>query len=124
MHVRSLVGEDPLEKEMAIYSCILAGDFHGQRSLADYSPWGQKGVRHNLVTKQQPQQQHCLVIQPTDSQAEFVPGAQIKYLFFLSFFNIYLFLWLCWVLVVAGGLFVTAYGVFHHGTWTLSSWGT
>ena len=26
---------------------------HGQRSLAGYSPWGRKRVRHNLVTKQQ-----------------------------------------------------------------------
>ena len=27
-----------LEKEMATHSCILAGESHGQRSLADYSP--------------------------------------------------------------------------------------
>jgi len=26
---------------------------HRQRSLAGYSPWGHKGVRHNLATKQQ-----------------------------------------------------------------------
>ena len=26
---------------------------HGERSLADYSPWGRKKVRHNLATKQQ-----------------------------------------------------------------------
>ena len=26
---------------------------HGQRRLVGYSPWGQKRVRHNLVTKQQ-----------------------------------------------------------------------
>ena len=29
------------------------GKFHGQRSLAGYSPWGQKRVGHNLATKQQ-----------------------------------------------------------------------
>ena len=39
---------------------FLPGEFHGQRSLAGYSPWGHKRVRHNLVTKQQ-QQQHTLI---------------------------------------------------------------
>ena len=28
-----------LEKEMATYSILLAGEFHGQRSLAGYSPY-------------------------------------------------------------------------------------
>ena len=32
--------EDPLEKEMATHSIFLLGEFHGQRSLVDYSPWG------------------------------------------------------------------------------------
>ena len=34
----------PLEKEMATHSSILflLGEFHGQRSLAGYSPWGNK----------------------------------------------------------------------------------
>ena len=36
--VRSLDKEDPLEKGMATPSSILAGEFHGQRSLAGYSP--------------------------------------------------------------------------------------
>ena len=36
--VQSLGQEDPLEKEMAIYSSILPGASHGQRSLAGYSP--------------------------------------------------------------------------------------
>ena len=40
--VQSLVWEDPLEKGMATYSSILPGEFHGQRSLSDYSPWGCK----------------------------------------------------------------------------------
>ena len=34
--------EDPLEKEMATHSSILAWRSHGQRSLAGYSPWGCK----------------------------------------------------------------------------------
>ena len=40
--VRSRGQEDPLEKEMATHSSILAEEFHGQRSLADYSPPGHK----------------------------------------------------------------------------------
>ena len=40
--VKSLGQEDPLEKEMAIHSSILAGESHGQRRLVGYSPWGHK----------------------------------------------------------------------------------
>jgi len=36
--VQSLGWEDPLEKEMAIHSSILAGKCNGWRSLAGYSP--------------------------------------------------------------------------------------
>ena len=42
IQVPSLGWEDPLEKEMATYSSILAWRIHGQRSLASYSPWGPK----------------------------------------------------------------------------------
>ena len=38
----SISWEDPLEKEMATHSNISAGEFHGQRSLAGYSPWDRK----------------------------------------------------------------------------------
>ena len=31
---------------------FLPGKSHGQRSLAGYSPWGHKQVRHNLAIKQ------------------------------------------------------------------------
>ena len=34
--------EDPQKKEMATHPVFLAGEFHGQRSLAGYSPWGRK----------------------------------------------------------------------------------
>ena len=34
--------EDPLEKEMATHSSILAWETHGRRSSAGYSPWGRK----------------------------------------------------------------------------------
>ena len=40
MQVQSLVWEDPLEKEMATHSNILA--WRAQWSLVFYSPWGRK----------------------------------------------------------------------------------
>ena len=39
--VQFLGSDNPLEKGMAT-SSILAWKFHGQRSLAGYSPWGHK----------------------------------------------------------------------------------
>ena len=40
--IQSLDQEDPLEEKMATHSSILAGEFHGQRSLVGYNPWGHK----------------------------------------------------------------------------------
>ena len=34
--------EDPLEKEIATQSCILAGESQGQQSPAGCTPWGHK----------------------------------------------------------------------------------
>ena len=42
MLIQSLGREDPLEKDMATHSSVLAGKSHGQRSLVGYSPWGRK----------------------------------------------------------------------------------
>ena len=42
MKLRSLGWEDPLEKEMATHSSILAWEIHGRRRLAGYSPWGRQ----------------------------------------------------------------------------------
>ena len=53
MKETSLGQEDPLEKEMAAHSSILAGKFHSLRSLAGYRPWGYKEFGHDLATKQQ-----------------------------------------------------------------------
>ena len=36
---------------------FLPGKSHGQRSLAGYSPWGPKKVKHDLATQKQQQQQ-------------------------------------------------------------------
>jgi len=38
-------GKDPLEKKMAT-PVFLPGEFHWQRNLRSYSPWGCKRVRH------------------------------------------------------------------------------
>ena len=38
MQVQSLGQEDPLEEGIATHSRILAGESHGQSSLAGYSP--------------------------------------------------------------------------------------
>ena len=35
-------GEDPLEKGIDIHFSILPGEFHGQRSLEGFGPWGPK----------------------------------------------------------------------------------
>ena len=51
--VPSLGWEDPLKKEMATPSTVLACEIAGQRILAGYSPWGHKRVRYSLGTKQQ-----------------------------------------------------------------------
>ena len=40
--VRSLGWEDPLEREGQPTPVFLPGEFHGQRSLAGYSPWVHK----------------------------------------------------------------------------------
>ena len=48
--VQSLGCEDPLEKEMATHSSILAGKSHGQRSLEGYSPWNCKESDRTEVT--------------------------------------------------------------------------
>ena len=40
--VQSLAQEDPLEKEMTTTPVLSPGEFHAQRSLAEYSPWGYK----------------------------------------------------------------------------------
>ena len=49
--VQSLGGEDPLEKEMATHSSILAWTIPWTKESHSYSPWGHKEVRHNSVTE-------------------------------------------------------------------------
>ena len=48
--VQSLGQEDPLEKEVAIHSSILPGEFHGQRKPGGPQSTQSQRVRNNLVT--------------------------------------------------------------------------
>ena len=47
MQVQSLDQEEPLEKETATRSNILAWEIPWTEELVDFSPWGLKRVRHN-----------------------------------------------------------------------------
>ena len=42
MWVRSLGWDDPLKEKMVTRPVLFPGEFHGQRSLVGYSPWGPK----------------------------------------------------------------------------------
>ena len=42
---RSLAQEGSLEEEMSTHPVLLPGEFHGQRSLEGYSPWGHRVER-------------------------------------------------------------------------------
>ena len=42
IQVQSLGWEDPLEKKWQPTPVFLPGEFHGQRRLVGYSPWGRK----------------------------------------------------------------------------------
>ena len=51
--VRARVGKFPWRRGWQLTPVFFPGEFHGQRSLAGYSPQGLKRVRHDLATKQQ-----------------------------------------------------------------------
>ena len=53
--VQSLGWENPLEKEMATHSGILAGEIPWTEELGRLQSMGSQRVRHDLVTKQQQQ---------------------------------------------------------------------
>ena len=48
--IQFLGQEDPLQKEMATYSSILAWEISWTEEPARYSPWGHKRAEHDLVT--------------------------------------------------------------------------
>ena len=51
--VRSLSQENPLEKEMATHSSILAWESRWTEEPGGYNPWSHIRVGHDLETKQQ-----------------------------------------------------------------------
>ena len=55
MHVRSLSREDPLEKEMANHSSILAWEILWTEEPGGLQCMGSQRAGHHLVTKQQQQ---------------------------------------------------------------------
>ena len=67
--------EDPLEKEMATYSSILAWEIPWTGEPGGLQSLGLQRVRHNLVAKQQ--QEIYTTTCKTDSQRESVQGAQL-----------------------------------------------
>ena len=55
--VQSLGGEDPLEEEMATHSSILAWEIPWTEEPGRLQPMRSQRVRHDLVTKQQQEQE-------------------------------------------------------------------
>ena len=55
--VRSLGQEDPLEESMAT-PVFLPGEFHGQRSLVGYSPWGREELDMSDLTQHKTENNH------------------------------------------------------------------
>ena len=45
------IGKIPWRREWQRTPVFLPGKSHGQRSLANYSPWGHRRVGHDLVIK-------------------------------------------------------------------------
>ena len=54
MSIKSVVLKN-LTAVDTVWSHLLPGKSHAQRSLAGYCPWGHKRIGHNLVTRQQQQ---------------------------------------------------------------------
>ena len=48
------VGKIPWKRKWQPAPVFLSGEFHGQKSLAGYSPGGHKSIGHDLMTKQRP----------------------------------------------------------------------
>ena len=82
---------------------FLPGKFHGQRSLAGYSPWGLQRVRYNLATKQQQEQVRSRERKDLDQAGEVATifcwwiesksrhcSAVRKFLFCLKYIQIYI----------------------------------
>ena len=63
IQVQFLGREDPLKKRMETHSIFLPGEFHGQRTLAGYSPWGcnESDVTEQLTLAGHFLLRHCMI---------------------------------------------------------------
>ena len=61
------IGKIPWRRKWPPTPVFLPGKFHGQRCLADYSPWGGKRVRHNFTSKQYNTRQSYHTLTPSQS---------------------------------------------------------
>ena len=52
MQVSSVGCGDPWRREWQLTPVFLPGEFHGQKSLVGYSPWGRKRIGHYLATEE------------------------------------------------------------------------
>ena len=66
------VGKTPWRRKWQPTLGFLPGESHGQRSLAGYSPWGHRWVRHDRATKQQQHQQHGQIEQNNQESSTFL----------------------------------------------------
>ena len=72
--VPSLGQEEPLEMGMVTHSSVLPGEFHGQQSLASYSPWCGK----ELDTTEQPTRGLSKTLLPELPYGEFPGGLAVR----------------------------------------------
>ena len=58
--------DKPWRRKWYSFPVFLPGEYHGQRSLAGYSPWGHKSVGQNLAIKQQQQKEKLNLYIPVE----------------------------------------------------------
>ena len=81
------VGKIPWRREYQPIQVFLPGESHEQRSLADYSPWGHKRVRHDLASKQK-QHQYIIFITANLGNWENNGSLSVCILKIFTYFNI------------------------------------
>ena len=73
--IQSLGWDNPLEKGMVTPPVFLPGEFHGQRSLAGYSPWGHKELD---TTKQLTLTHTSSTLKPSIQKTKFLASGPIS----------------------------------------------
>ena len=74
------LGRPPLEQETEAHSSILAWEIQRTESLAGYSLWSRKRVRHDLATKQQHRVYNAATDQAFGSKDSYYPRFQMRQL--------------------------------------------